>query len=98
MKKQTWKMILSLALVVCMLAACGSNNGNTGNSGNQSGNQTSDGNTNTNDNSGDTGTAVETTLKVGLHGDTGGFDPQTGTSGTPPVRDQAHLPRPVQRC
>ena len=79
MKKTTWQMLLSLVLVVCMLAACGTNNSGTSNTGNNSGttnNQTSD--------TGDTSTGADTTtLRIGLHGDTGGFDPQTGTSGTP---------------
>ena len=80
MKKTTWQMLLSLVLVVCMLAACGTNNSGTSNTGNNSGttnNQTSD--------TGDTSStgADTTTLRIGLHGDTGGFDPQTGTSGTP---------------
>ena len=79
MKKTTWQMLLSLVLFVCMLAACGTNNSGTSNTGNNSGttnNQTSD--------TGDTSTGADTTtLRIGLHGDTGGFDPQTGTSGTP---------------
>lgn len=79
MKKTTWQMLLSLVLVVCMLAACGTNNSGTSNTGNNSGttnNQTSD--------TGDTSTGADTTtLRIGLHGDTGGFDPQTGTTGTP---------------
>ena len=94
------RQLLSLVLVVCMLAACGPNNSGTSNTGNNSGttnNQTSD--------TGDTSTGADTTtLRIGLHGDTGGFDPQTGTSGTPPVsythldvyKRQAHSrdPRP----
>ena len=79
MKKTTWQMLLSLVLVVCMLAACGTNSGtsNTGNNSGTTNNQTSD--------TGDTSStgADTTTLRIGLHGDTGGFDPQTGTSGTP---------------
>ena len=79
MKKTTWQMLLSLALVVCMLAGCGGNGannaGNTGDNSAANNQQTSD------DGSGDA--SVETTLRVALSGDTGGFDPQTGTSGTP---------------
>lgn len=83
MKKTTWQMLLSLVLVVCMLAACSSTNNGANNAGNTGTNNTQQ--TNNTGDTGDTGDAAPatTTLRIGLHGDTGGFDPQTGTSGTP---------------
>ena len=80
MKKTTWQMLLSLALVVCMLAACGTNNG-ANNAGGDTANNTGS-NQQESGGSGDSG-AASTTLRIALGGDTGGFDPQTGTSGTP---------------
>lgn len=79
-KKKLTLRLLVLLLVACMLTACGGGGDNSGaaGSGGSSEGQTAGGTA-----SGTTGGEEVKVLKVAIHGDTGGFDPQTGTSGTP---------------
>ena len=79
--KRTLKTVLGLLLVVCMLlsTACGSKTEAPKDEGTTSTENTTEAPAES------TTTTPEgpVVLKVGIHGDTGGYDPATGTSGTP---------------
>ena len=77
MRKKVWSMILAFALAASMLASCSSNTPSNSPSANPSPSEQ------VSPSGSEQPTVTETTLKVAIHGDTGGFDPQTGTSGTP---------------